>query len=202
MNQNQRHKTVRKTSHRKQSIIDSFLTSRLFIILGSILVLLGLYYSTGSSDSSNGLFSMLLSLLKPSNETVIINGSAKGLPMLILYFLPAILTLLASGIFAHRYSNFTFPGSLIAAIYLIFIQTKLWLFGFELQYFPSFFISSVFLFIPTVLLLYSAFVHRKSVILIFTTFFFYISILLYSINYGGPFDYLFPFILLFSGSIF
>ena len=204
MFQNRRHKTRRNSIHRKERGIERFLSSRLFIVLGVSFLITGIFYSIGSSSGSGGFFDFLINALQPSNTGAepAIEFSGKGFWVLLLYFMPVIVALSISNFYAKRFARYTYPAALIITLYLIAIQVKvlgLYLTGET----PSFFIAmALSLILPVVLLFFSAFLHRKPGILILTCFYVYISMIIYTYIYGRPYDYLFPYILLFSGGIY
>lgn len=194
-----KHKLGRNGGRNQKRGLERFITSRLFIVLGSVFLLIGLYYSF-SSGGTNSLSGMLMDLLRPSDSVHVQEAVGNGLTILLFCFMPAGLALIVSGFYAKKFSSVTYPASLIIALYLIVIQTKVLVINFNYggSYYPSFFIASLFLFLPVLLFFTNAFCHRKPAILILACLYFYISVVLYAANYSGRFDYLFPFVLIFS----
>lgn len=170
------------------------------MVIGALFLLTGVYYAMTATEGSSDFNGMMMSLLRPSDDATLIEVTGKGLGILFLYFFPALLALIGSILYAKKFSPITYPASIISALYLIVIQTKVLVinFNYGTYYYPSFFIASLFLFIPILLLSISALLHRNSILLIFACFYFYISVVLYSANYSGRFEYLFPFVLIFS----
>ncbi len=200
MYQNRRHRTSRKSSHRKDRGIERFISSRLFIILGVIFLLIGLYFSFGISDGTISITELLKSLLKPGKEAPIAVLSGKSFSILLTYFLPGILILIFTGLFAKKYKSITYPLSLGIAIYFVVIQIYVFIFAAGIFSFPNFFVALIFLFLPTILLISSAILHQKPSILILTIFYFYVAIIFYTSF--RPFYSLIPFILIFSFMIY
>ena len=99
MYQNRRHITSRKSSHRKERGIERFISSRLFIVLGVLFLLIGLYYSLSSSEGSGSFFELFKKALQPTNAGAepAIEFSGKGIWVLLLCFTPAILAISISG---------------------------------------------------------------------------------------------------------
>jgi len=194
------HKSSRKNSHGHGQGIERFLSYRLLNIIGAVFLLIGLYYSFSSSEGSTNLYNLFTNLLKPSKDVPIMEVEGKGLGILLFYFLPATLALILSSLYVRKLSSITYPASLIIVLYLIVIQTKISFINFNFGgcYYPTFFIASLFLLLPILLFFITAFLHRKSTLLILSCFYFYISVALYGGNYGVRFDYLFPFVLFFS----
>jgi len=195
-----KHKIRRKSSRNRERLVEKFLNSRLFIVLGAVFLLLGLYYSLHSSESSGSFSGVLMNLLRPSEDAQTIEVPGSGFVSLLLYFLPAALGLIVASWFAQRYSTITHPASLLMAFYLIVIQTKILVLNFNYGgcYYYSFFMASLFLFIPVLLFFMSALFHKRAEILVFACFYFYLSVVLYAANYSGRFEYLFPFVIIFS----
>jgi len=194
------HKSRRKSSHHRKRGFERFLTPRLFIMLGIIFLLTGIYYSLSSSGGSNSFNNMVMNLFKPSIDAPTTEVIGNGLMNLLIYFLTAILALIASGFYSKKFPTITYPASLVIAIYLIVIQAKIIIINFNwgFSYYPTFLIASLFLFIPVLLFFGIAILHRKSTILILACLYFYFSVVIFAYNYSGRFDYLFPFVALFS----
>jgi len=203
MHHKHKQKTRIKSSRSEKHGLERFLTSGLFIFLGTLFLLIGLYYSFNSSEGQNGLYVMLMKLLEPTEDTPLMMGSGDGFWILFFYFLPAAILLIASAIYAKKFSKISFPLTLFTALYLIVMQIILSVYYTNnISYYPNFYFASVLLFLPVLLLFMSAYFHRRTAILIFSCFYFYISVLLYTFYYGQPFDYLFPYVLIFSALIF
>jgi hypothetical protein len=204
MYQNRRHRTSRKSSHRKERGIERFFTSRLFIVLGILFLLIGLYYAFSSSGGSGNFYDMFINALQPTNggSRPAIEFSGKGTWVLLLCFVPAILALSISGFYARKYKSITYNATLIIILFLIAMQVKV-LMLFITGETHSFFIAvALSLLLPILLLFVSAYYHRKPGILILTCLYVFISAVIYAFIYGRPYDYLLPFVLIFSGGIF
>lgn len=201
---NQKH-THKRKNHRNQKLnLERFISTRFFIILGVLFLLIGLYYMLSSTDGTNSLIGKIMSLFKPSigqNEGMVINRI--DFATLILFFLPALFGLIISCWYAKKYSSITYPVTLIISIYLIVLQVLLYISVYTGgSYYPNFFIASVVLFFLIILLFVSAFLHRKLSLLIFICFLFYISQLLWTSVYSSYYlHFLFISILLFSVAI-
>jgi len=187
-----------------QESIERFFSSGSFLLIGIIFLLIGLYYSLISSSGTSSIFELLGKLFTPSQDSSGVEVVGSGILFLYLYFIPAALVLMLSGLFARRYISLAYPASIFAAIYLIIIQIKILAFNFYLGgcYYLNFLMAAVFLFVSVFLLMYNAYIHRKSTILILTIIFFYISIILFVVNYTARFEFLFSFVILFSSLIF
>ena len=180
--------------------------SRLFIIVGVVFLIIGVYYALSSMGAgSGGLYRLLMSLFQPSDEAKgkLIQLSGHAYLILVLYFLPAAIALVVINLYSTKFGRFTYPASIFVALYLLVIQTWILMLNIysEVCYYQNFFIFAVFLFSIILLLFITAYNQRKSTILIISCFYFYISLVLLIANFGGPFDYLFPFVLLFSSFI-
>jgi hypothetical protein len=196
------HKHKKKSNRTRKVDFKKFFSPRFFIVLGVIFLLTGAYFSLSSSESSNSLYEMILNFFKPS-ETKLVDVEGSGFGTLLFYFVPAVLILILSGAYARKFSSITFPVSILIALYLIGIQ--IYLYHFALQggcYYQNSLMASVFLFLPVLLILFSAFLHRKSVLLILSCFYFYITIVLFAGWYSVQYlDFLFIFVLIFSSLI-
>jgi len=180
---------------------ERLLNSRTFIALGAIFLLIGIYSSFSSENGTNGFFEMLKRFLIPEivdAPTAEISGS--GNVELLLYFIPAILILSATLIFARNYKTISYPVSLLTAIYLIGIQIKISYFNLNFGgcYYPDFFAATLLLLFPALLLLANSLIHRKHALLVFTCFYLYIAPVLLAINYFNHYEFLFTYVLFFS----
>jgi|GEM_PF-3206297 len=194
---NRKHKHKRKKSSSFKSLMERFFTSRLFLILGVLFLLTGIYYLLISYDLINSMIDIIANLLKPSDDKIIQEGH--GFSTLLLYFIPAGLALISSALYSKKYSSITYSVSSFFTIYLIVVQIKIFINLFIGGcYYSNFFMASVFLFLITSVLIISAIVHRKALLLILTCVFFYISVVLFAAVYAVRFDYLFTFVLIFS----
>ncbi len=202
MEEKHRHRTRKKRSSRPRGTIDRLLGSPLFIVLGAIFLLIGIYSSLSATKGSHGLYDMLLTHFSPAADDVPSGPEVAGsdLPVLLLYFLPAIAALTASLIFVKNHRPVTLSLSVLTAIYLVLIQIKISFINVNSEgcFYQNFPLASLFLWVPTLLLLASALLHRSSALLILTSAFFYISELLLAGPYSSYFEYLFPFVLPFS----
>ena len=184
---------------------ERLLNSRTFIALGAIFLLVGIYSSFSSENGTNGFFEMLKRLLIPEivdAPTAEISGS--GIMELLIYFIPAILILSSTILFARNYKLITYPVSLLTAIYLIGIQIKISYFNLNFGgcYYPDYLTANLFLWTTILLLLLIGFIFRKPALLIVTFFYFYISIVLLGANFFTHLEYQFIFVLIFSISIY
>ena len=201
MVQQRTHRSHRRSGNRKPNGFERILNSRLFIVLGSIFLLIGLYSTLSSSAGSNGLYNLILSFFAPAADVPVgpeIAGS--GLTELLLYFLPAVFVIIGTLIFARNYPTITLPLSILTSIYLIVIQIKISLFNVNFGgcFYPEFYTSVFFLWVPSLLLLANGFIFRKSSLLILTCFYFYISVVLLYQSFFTHLEFFFAFILLFS----
>ena len=198
MEQHRTHRR-RRTRTRKQTKFERFLSSPFFIILGIISILAGVYSMNDTGDGHNGLYQLILSLFAPE-EGPIVEVTGTGLPELLLYFIAPLLLLAISGIFFNKYTWFKYPISILTALYFVIIQVKISLINiyFGGCFYPDFTTASLFLWFTSLLLLYSAFKHRKSTVLIITCFFFYASVVLYAGDYRKYYEYLFTFTIIYS----
>ena len=201
MPQKRTHHSHRTPGFHKPKGFERFLNSRLFIVLGSIFLLIGLYSSLSSSSGSNEFYNLILSFFAPGADVPAgpdIAGT--GLTELILYFLPAVIVLIGTLIFAGNYRGLTLPISILSAIYLIVIQIKISFFNtiFGGCFYPDFYTAILFLWLPAFLLLANSLIHRKSALLILTCFYFYISVVLLYQNFPARIEFFFGFILLCS----
>ena len=71
--------------------MERLLNSRLFIALGAIFLMVGVYFSLSSSDGSGGLYAMIMSLFAPAPDVPFVEVAGSGMTDLFLYFIPAIL---------------------------------------------------------------------------------------------------------------
>ena len=195
------HRTHRRSSRSTKTGFDRFLSSPLFIALGSIFLLIGVYSSLSASKGSNGFYDALMSYFAPAVDGPVgpeIAGT--GLTELLLYFLPPIVILTGCLIFWRNFRAITLPASVLAAIFLIVIQVKI---SFVNPitggcFYPDFLTAILFLGVSTLLLLGAAYRHRNSSLLILSCFFFYISALLLATIYITRWEYLLTFIVLFT----
>ena len=190
----------RSTSRtKKQTKFERFLSSPLFIILGIISILAGVYSMMGSGDGHNGLYELILSLFAPV-EGPIVEVTGTGIPELLLYFIPALIILTISIIYSNKNLRLTYLIAILIAIYFAAIQIKISLFNttFGGCFYPDFLSASIFMWFTILVLLVSAFRHSKSTLLILTCFFFYASVVLYTAVYGKYYEYLFLFTIFYS----
>ena len=202
MEEQRRHRSRKKRSSRPTGTIDRLLGSPLFIVLGGIFLLIGIYSSLSANKGSHGLYDMLMSLFAPSADDVPGGPEVAGsdLPVLLLYFLPAVAALTASLIFVKNHRPVTLSLSVLTAVYLVLIQVKISFINVNTTgcFYQNFPVASLFLWVPTLLLLASSLRHRSSALLILTSAFFYLSLLLLAGAYNSYFEYLYPFVLPFS----
>ena len=197
------HKTRRKKSRSHQRGLEKFLNSRLIIVLGVLFILIGLYYSLRTGEGTGNFSNVIRGFLSSSGSSSSNDASGMGSPMVLFYFLPAGLALIASLRYVPNYSNYTYPTAVICAIYLIIVQTKILMLNFinALWSYPDFFIAAIFLLVPPLLLSIHSLLHRKSTLLFLSLLYFYISIVAYSSFYGRFFEILFMLVLIFGVSI-
>jgi len=194
---NHTHKHKRKNKLSLNDRIKRLFSSRFIIVLGAIFLLIGIYYSL--NESFYNIYNKVLEFFKPTNTQVVFVPTGSGFINLLLYFLPVIIILVLTILYARKYAKITFPLTLISTIYLITIQIKIFSNIFTGGcYYSSSFMASVFLLIPIFLLLLSVLLHRKLSILIFSFFYFYITLFLYSAGYIVLFVNLSFFIIIFS----
>jgi len=200
MYQKQSHKSRNKKSLKR--FFERFMNYRLFLILGVLFLITGMFYLFTSSDLSIYVLNLLMKLFAASADKTS-DLAGKGLITILLYFLPAGLVLIFSGLYARKYSSITLPITFIIAFYLIGIQIDLFINTFIGGcYYTNFFTASIFLLSSTILLLIIAFLHRKYVLVLLTCFYFYISVVLYAAEYTSLFNYIFTFVLVFSSIFF
>ncbi len=182
MERKRRHRTVKKHSHRKKSGIKRFLTARMFVVLGVIFLLIGVYYTFGfpaGSTGSKSIYDILLGLLKSGDGNVKEGIGINSLTFILFCFLPSALLLFISNILAKKYSLITYFVNHIITIFLIILQLVLFVqYNFGFCYPVNIINISIFILITTFLLFRSALLHRKSGILVLTCVYFYISVTL------------------------
>ncbi|MCX6239874.1 MAG: DUF2339 domain-containing protein [Bacteroidia bacterium] len=208
MDQKQEHKHRRKSSLSQKRELSRFLTFYLFIVLGVVFLLIGLYFSLSSTESLNNLFAMLMNFLKPADGPIVeeVLPPVQSSMNILLHNLSAALILIVLNIYAKKFPSITYSGSLIIALYLIVINTKIlegnFIYGVLIH--SSFLIASLYLFLTLSLLFITAILHRKSGILILACFYFYfyISVVLYTATFSSFFNFLQPFVLFFTIVIF
>ena len=195
------HRSHRRSSRPDKKGLDRFLSSPLFLVLGSIFLLIGLYSSLSATKGSNGFYDALMSFFIPAVDGPIgpeIAGS--GLTEVLLYFLPAMVLLAVSLIFQRNYRQVTLPAAVLASVYLIVIQVKI-SFVNPLTggcFYPDFLTAILLLWVSSLLLLGTAYSHRNLPLQILTCLFFYVSALLLASIYITRWEYLLTFILLFT----
>ena len=180
---------------------ERLLNAKTFIALGAIFVLVGIYSSLSSGNGTNGFIEMIKRFLIPNIvDMPIAEASGSGIAELFLYFAPAIFILIATLILSGNYKKITYPVSLLTAIYLTVIQIKISYFNFNFGgcYYPDFFIGTLLLLLPALLLLANGFIHRKPALLIITCFYLYFSPILLSLNYFNHYEFLFSYVILFG----
>lgn len=184
----------------KKTGLDRFLNTPIFIILGSFFFIVGIYniFSTGGS---NGLYALIMNFLSPPVEGPVVQEVfvGSGMQELILYFLPAVLVLFGTLIFARRNPLVSYALAVVVAIYLVVIHVKILFFNLNFGgcYYPDFFTASIFLWVPGILILVNSLIHKKSLLPIIGSLFFMISILLLALNYTSL-EYLIGYLLLFA----
>lgn len=203
MEENHRHRTRKKRRSRPRGTIDRLLGSPLFIVLGAIFLLIGIYSSLSATKGSHGMYDMLMRGFAPTAGDDVPGGpevEGSDLPVLLLYFVPAIAALTASLIFVKNHRPITLPLSGLTAIYLLLIQVKISFINVNSEgcFYLNFPVASLFLWVPTLLLLATSLRHRSSALLILTSAFFYLSELLLAGAYNSYFEYLYPFVVPFS----
>jgi hypothetical protein len=204
MDQKRKHRSRRKSIQNQKHGFDRFFSSKAFIALGVVFITIGLYFSIGSSEDKGSFYDILMNAIQPTNAGTEpeIEFSGKGLWVLLLYFVPAILTLTISGFYALKYKSITYPATIIIILYLFVMQVKV-LMLYLTDETPSFFIAvALSLLLPALLLFVSAYFHRKQEILNLTSLYIFISVVIYTYIYGKPYDYLLPLVLLLSGGFF
>ena len=186
-------------THKNSHGLERFLNSKLFIFLGVIFIVIGVYSLLANSDGSGGLYQFIVSFLTPVDGPVI-ETAGSGLSEVILYFLPPMAVLIGILIFRTKYHKLTFSLSVLSAIYLFIIQVKISFVNvtFGGCFYPDYLTAVIFLWIPTLLLMIVILSHQKSALLISSCFYFYASILLLSTNFPAHFEFVFTFIVLFT----
>ena len=199
-----KHSVRKQRSHRKERWIERFLTSRVLVVLGILFLTIGIYFSFHSTGSSGGsLSTLLMSLLKPSEDATTFDTPGSGAFKLFLYFLPALVVLVLTARYAAKYSPITYPIALVGGLCLIVIQSKILIVNFIYGgcYYYNFPVASLYLWFPAGLLFVNALTHRRSEIILLASVYFYFSSILYASNFSGRFEYLFPYILLYGGAV-
>ncbi len=193
-----------KSRTKKQTKFERFLSSPLFIILGIISILAGLYSMIAMGDGHNGLHETTMAFFAPQAVGPIVEITGSGSEILILYFLPAILALIGSMAYIRKNISIAYRLSIIVTLYLIVIQTITNFRGNFLggPYYGHIFYAALYLFLPVILIFLTSILHRKSSLLILAGLYFYISVIFYTQYYGTPYNYLFPFVLIFSAGIY
>jgi hypothetical protein len=107
-------------------------------------------------------------------------------------------------VYVSKINSSAYRLSIIATIYLIVAQIIINFRGNFLggPYYGHIFYATLYLFLPLILIFVAAILHRKSPLLILACFYFYISVIFYTQYYGTPYNYLFPFVLIFSIGIY
>jgi len=195
------HQSRRPKTIKPAKGFERLLNAKTFIALGAIFVLVGLYTSLSSSSGSNGLVNLIRSFFASGADVPIgpeIAGT--GLTELILYFLPALILLIGSLIFARIQRKLTLVISILTAVYLVVIQIKIsfWNVIYEGCFYPGFYTAILFLWLATLLLLANGLIHRKSILLTLNIIFFYISAELLYMNFFTHIEFFFGFIFFFS----
>jgi hypothetical protein len=89
----QTHHHRSKSRTKKQTKFEQFLSSPLFIILGILSILAGVYSMRGSGDGHNGLYEIIMAFFAPQGEVRVVEVMAISLPTLFIYFLPPFIAL-------------------------------------------------------------------------------------------------------------
>jgi len=200
------HRTRTRRKNKSSAGFGQYLNSGVLIAIGSIFLLFGFYSVLSALMGPNGIQGLMAGFMAPSTAGPVaaVEFSAGGLQELIIWFVPAILILVISFLFAKKNSLLAHAISIVSATYLIVIQVVLFLNMMTKggAYYPSVLIAELFLFIPIILFFAAALIHKKHFILILTCIYFYASVILYSSVFGTPYDFLFPGAILFSLLIF
>ena len=200
MQQRRSHRTKIRRHSKSSAGFGRYLNPTVIIILGSLFLLVGLYSTLSAVIGVNGITELIASFLAPSIVAPIVEeGPVGGLQELVSWFLPAVLILIATLVFAKKYRTITHPVSVAIVIYLFVIQVRLFLNAIKGGiYYENILIAGLFLAITVLLLFVSALQHKRQLLLILTCCYFYASTFAYSATLGFTYDFLFPGVILFS----
>ena len=190
-----------KSRINKRNFIERLVTSYLFKILGVIILMIGVFYALNSLEIINDASEIFSKLFKSTNETTgITNGNYIFDPFLLLYFLPGILILILTGLFAKKFSLFTYVLSLIVIVWFLLVQTIIFTTAVFHQNgsYANINIALIFIFLSVTVMLFNATLQKKQFIIILTTIFFYFSLEFALIVYNYRTFHIFPFIIIYT----
>ena len=143
-----RHKSRSKRSRQQRWGIERLINSKLFILLGSMFIIIGLYNSldlSTNTNSSNSFYDLISRFFMPSDDNFLVVPLSGRNDFLPLYFGPAVLILIFSSWFATKYSYYSYRFSLISALYLIVLQSNISFCFLNPWPYTNFFVASVYL---------------------------------------------------------
>lgn len=175
--------------------------SGLLLVFGIVFLVLGFIYIFESVTSQGGVIALFQNLFSPSESTEVVPVEFKGWPNLLYVFLPLMLGLIATIVFAERNKTIAFYLSVLFSFALFIYQLKVIVLNFNIgsAYYPNFIFASVFLFLPVFLILANAIKFKNGINVIPALLYFYSSCVIYSGNYSGNFQFLFAYTIAFSG---
>ncbi|MCX6231321.1 MAG: DUF2339 domain-containing protein [Bacteroidetes bacterium] len=191
----------RNKNARLKSKIERFLSVRLFLILGGIFILIGVFNTFSLLETAESMHRFLSTIIHSSeNPGNHIKINAISLGIIFTYFLIPVFILIVFNFFAKKHAFITYTASIIVSIYLIIMQLRVLILIYihQINFYPNFLLFTLFLFLPAILLVITAILHRKWSILIFAGLYFYTSLLIYAVCYDINNFFLFSYSYIFS----
>lgn len=199
-----KHHRRHKSSSHKKFAVERFVTSKVFKILGIIVLLTGVFYALRSLNITEGLEGLLVKLFQPSDDLPIGADSEGFNVSLIYYYLPGILVLILAGLYTNRFSVYRYIISLMVVLYFTLIQVSIfvqnYVGGGGISY-GNIATALMFLLLTIVVLFFNAMRQKKCAIVISFTMYYYLSLELALIMYVYRPYHIFPFIILYSAAI-
>ncbi|MEI7727380.1 MAG: DUF2339 domain-containing protein [Bacteroidota bacterium] len=182
-----------------------FITSSIFKISGIILLLAAVLYALFSLEFSFSFDDILAKLFEPAGNIQAATTASDGDfdATLIYYFLPGMLVLGLAWFLAKRSGFLANLLSLVTVIFFIALQTKILAYDAYVggSVYPDLLTACIFLVVTMAGLFINALLVKKPVILILTSVYFYLSMILFVTMYGLHLNYLLPLVILFTMSV-
>ena len=177
----------------------------LLILTGVVFLLVGVYNSLTFSVAFGSLKLLIANFFQPSNDVSTSTGvlTGPGFGSVLLFFSPAFIFLGLSIYYSKQFAQLAYRIALVSAIYLIGIQCYFFIISYTgIFYYINPYTPSFFLILSTVLLLIAALIHRKSILLIVSLIYFYISVEIIAMSYFVPFFVLFSLVFILSIAVY
>jgi len=195
-----KHHRIKKGRINKKFSIESLVTSYLFKISGVIIFIIGIFLALNSLDATFNILEYISRIFHATDNQLVneVNGEMDS--TIIYLFLPGILLLILSGILSKRFSFYMYLLTLFSVTYFFVVQCKILIYnvyhGGEI--YPNLLIAELFLLFSIIGLFINSIIFKRTLILVSTSIYFFLTTVLYITLYGLHLNYSIPFYIFFS----